>query len=82
MLCDESFVMPSTLVSCSSCSMTISCSTSCGLAPGQRGLDRDRRDLHLGRELHRHPHQRNHAEQRDQQHADGDFHRDCERKFR
>ena len=35
-LSDDSFVIPSTLFSFSSCSRTISCSTSCGEAPGQR----------------------------------------------
>jgi membrane fusion protein, multidrug efflux system len=36
MLSDDIFVIPSTLLSTSSCSWTISRSTSCGLAPGQR----------------------------------------------
>ena len=48
---------------------------------GPAGFDRDRRNLHLGRELHRHPDQRDDAEQRDQQHADGDLHRIADEGF-
>ena len=42
---------------------------------GPARLDRDRGRLHLGCQLHRHPHQRDDAEQRDQQNADGDLDR-------
>ena len=81
MLCDESFVTPSTLVSCSSCSITISCSTSCGLAPGQLvstvivGICTSGVSC-IGIRISAID-----AEQRDQQHADRDFHRIADEGF-
>lgn len=44
--------IPSTLLSCSSCSSIISRSTSCGLAPGQERCDRKLRLRDVWRELH------------------------------
>ncbi len=73
--------MPSTLVSCSSCSMTISCSTSCGLAPGQSVVTVMIGIVTSGVSCIGIRMSAIDAEQRHQQHADGDFHRVANKDF-